>query len=119
MKSTLTLILLSILITGCSRSDAKIHRQIIGSWNGGSMTFEADGSFRAQFPTPAEWTQEQDGTWDVKDGYLIMTVTNSRARNEPVILPVGHVSRCKVTFSDAHTFIYKSPDGRESFSQNR
>ena len=120
MKSTLTFILFSILAMGCTRPDAKMHQQIIGSWNDGSMIFAADGSFRARFTSDSpKWTQEQAGTWDVRDGFLIMTVTNSISQNEPVVVPVGHVARCQITFIDAHTLTYKSTNGRETFTQSR
>jgi hypothetical protein len=114
-----------MLMIGCSGSDAKMRRQIIGSWtarsgSAGSFIFMADGSFRAKFSSDSpQWMQEQDGTWDVKDGFLNMTVTNSTSLNQPIVLPVGHVSHCKVMFIDAHTFTYKNTDGSETFTQTR
>jgi hypothetical protein len=118
MKFILALILLSILVSGCTRPDEKMRRQIIGSWNGGSMTFEADGSFHCKFTGP-KWTQEQYGTWFVRDGFLDMTVTNSTAVNEPVVLPIGHVSHCKILSIDANSFTYSNTKETETFTQTR
>ena len=95
-----------------------MRHQIIGSWNRGSMTFGADGSYHCKFTGPKS-TQEQDGTWGVRDGFLNMTVTNSSAVNEPVVLPVGYVAHCKILSIDAHSFTYLNTEGTETFTQTR
>ena len=75
---------LALVAMGCSR-DAKLHRQVAGTWPvspSGSMTFFPDGSFHftnSFVVSNAILTFSSDGTWDVRDGFLITTITNSIA----------------------------------------
>ncbi|MEJ0088257.1 MAG: hypothetical protein WDM80_00645 [Limisphaerales bacterium] len=122
MRFTLSFILLSLLIVGCGRRDAKMREQICGSWNGGMVTYLADGSwhFHSELVVSnvtLKWTS--DGTWDVKDGYLISITTNSTSENTTEGLPVGvgQVDRFKITFLDAHNLCYTND--RDGFAQHR
>jgi len=104
----MTLILLSLLAAGCGKSDAKLRLQINGAWSvlpSGSMVFYADGSFHftnsyVSNNTMLKWAS--DGMWDVKDGFLIMTVTNSMAVNTDEKPLPGQTSRRKINFVDEH-----------------
>ena len=45
------------------------------------------------------------GTWFVKDGELVMTVTNAHGTGNHGAEPVGSVDRCKIIHVDDHQFI--------------
>jgi hypothetical protein len=108
-----TVILAVVLIaTGCDSRDAKLHRQISGTWPirpSGSMTFFADGRFHftnsfVYSNTTLAWAS--DGTWDVRHGFLITTITNSIAEGTDEKPPVGRTSRYKINFVDEHDLAY-------------
>ena len=130
MRFTLIFILLCLLVTGCYRRDTRLHEEVVGTWkhgDTGKMTLNSDGSFHTIFSytkigstssnDTIEWAQ--DGTWDVKDGFFVFTFTNSTARNAPVAVPVGYVSRCKITSVDDHNLIYQGPNGKDVFVNTR
>jgi hypothetical protein len=112
MRSTLIFILLSLLATGCSSRDAKLREKIVGIWPippSGSLTFLSDGSFhfRNEYVTTnttLKWVS--DGIWDVKDGFLNSTITNSIAENTTEKPSVGDVMHSKINFVDEHNLSY-------------
>jgi hypothetical protein len=127
MRFSIILILLILPVTGCNNHrDARLHMQVAGAWkefgNSGNMTLDSRGSFHARFTSTSsndtkEWAQ--DGTWDVKDGFLIFTTTNGPVRNTPFAAPVGRVARCKITFINNRNMVYLSSDGKNGFSWTR
>gem|GEM_PF-3940998 len=50
------------------------------------------------------WTS--DGTWEVRDGFLITTITNSIASGTDEKAQVGQTSRSKINFIDEHNLCY-------------
>jgi len=119
MRISLIFILLSLMVVGCVRRDVKMREQICGSWNGGMITYFPDGSWHftnggVVSNITLKW--ESYGTWDVKDGYLIDTITNSTSENAEKA-PVGRVSQFKITFLDAHNLC--GTNERGGFSYNR
>jgi hypothetical protein len=119
MRFVLIFILVSLLVAGCSR-DAKLREQIAGKWGkfgeSSEMTFDLDGSFhfRASYVstngilsiTNATLKWASDGTWDVKDGFLICKITNSTSENTIERPSIGDISRSRITFVDAHNLCY-------------
>jgi hypothetical protein len=86
----------------------------------GQMTFDSDGSYHGKFAFGSADGPSQlalDGTWEVRDGYLILTTTNSVAQNAPVKVAIGHVARDKIIFMDAHKLVYTN--GTQTFTQVR
>jgi hypothetical protein len=78
MKYTSLVIALSLLLFGCSRRDAQLQKQVVGSWKtqGASVTsFDSRGTFKVSFP--AHTNQLTQGTWFVKDGAIVITITKS------------------------------------------
>lgn len=80
MKSILTLFALSLLLTACTTttSDAAIRRHMIGVWSLDSdptkvIENRADGSYVMK----RSGIETVKGTWQVKNGYAIGTVTNA------------------------------------------
>jgi len=99
---------LVLIATGCGNRDAKLRQQIAGTWNvapSGSMTFLADGSFHfnnSLFFTNAMLTWASDGTWDVREGFLVTTINHSTAEGTDEKPAVGEISRQKINFVDEH-----------------
>jgi hypothetical protein len=106
MRYTFVFVALSLLLTACSRRDAKLAKQISGSWDSGAddaMAMSSDGSFSETFFHGGR-TNFFAGTWQVKDGFLVFTITNVSA-TEPHA-PVGSVRRFKIDHVDDHELVY-------------
>jgi len=103
---------LVLLVAGCGGRDAKLRQQIAGTWPvppSGSMTFFAGGSFHftnSYVSTKATLTWASDGAWEITDGFLITTITNSIASGTDEKPQVGKTSRSKITFIDEHNLCY-------------
>jgi hypothetical protein len=89
------------------KQDAKLARKIAITWTGeaeaGTIALSPEGSF--------EITRKSDtnifaGTWLIKDGGLIMTLTNAPVINGHSL--AGGVARCKIISMDAHKIVYSS-----------
>ena len=112
MRIYIFIFALALLVAGCGGRDAKLRQQITGTWPvppSGSMTFLAAGSFHftnSYVSTNATLTWASDGTWDVRDGFLITTITNSIASGTDEKAQVGKTSRGKITFIDEHNLCY-------------
>ena len=120
MRFTFTFILLSLLVVGCGNRDAKMREQILGSWNDGTITYLPDGSWHFKNQgvvsnVTLKWAS--DGTWDVKDGILIITTTNSTSENTTERPLVGRIDRNTITFLDAHNLCYTNE--RYGFAYHR
>jgi hypothetical protein len=101
----------SLLVTACDNRDAKLRKEIAGAWthedsdSSGVMILASDSSFKSKWTlafsnTAREWTCE--GTWIVKDGFLVATITNSTAKNSTHTEPVGSIDRLKIIAFDGH-----------------
>ena len=124
MRFTLTFALLSLLLTGCSRRDAVLHKQLTGTWtqgDSGVLTVNSDGSFHSRWTkeltnTTKEWIYE--GEWEVRDGFFITTVTKSEAQNTTNYEPVGIVDRFTVIKVDA-TNLVTELGGKTNYFERR
>ena len=68
-------------------SDARIFKNLPGTWSMsfGSMTVQPDGSYVLQFTvSPTSGLVTNEGTFQVRDGFLIDTVTKSYRTNAQV-----------------------------------
>ena len=120
MRFRLTFILLSLLVAGCGSRDAKLREQIYGSWDGGRIMYLPDGTWHFKNEgvvsnVTLKWAS--DGTWDVKDGFLIIATTNSASENTTEKPLVGSVCRYKITFLDAQNLCYTNE--RTGFASHR
>jgi len=73
------------------------------------MTFLTDGSFHftnSYVSTNAPLTWASDGTWEVRDGFLISTITNSIGSGTDEKPQVGKTSRSKINFIDEHNLSF-------------
>jgi hypothetical protein len=93
-------LLLCLLLNSCGRSDADLQRRIIGAWipegnNGVGLSFAADGSYVSKF-TGSNMELNYFGTWVVRNGFLVITITNISALNWTNSEKVGQIDRCRV-----------------------
>ncbi|HAO79232.1 MAG TPA: hypothetical protein DCQ92_09695 [Verrucomicrobia subdivision 3 bacterium] len=95
-------------------SDAKLARQISGTWTHGelfSQTISPDGSFSTSIGHSNALVTYQ-GTWLVKDQALVMTITNAQGTgSHRAGSPVGSVDSSKIIHVDDHQFAYET-EGR-------
>jgi hypothetical protein len=96
---------LGLLLTACNRHDASFTSQIIGAWpsRGDDWTnttvYNPDGSFLIMKQKPNE-SQVSSGIWQIKDGFLTMTFTNSSITNHNS--PIGMALRYHIVHLDSH-----------------
>lgn len=124
------LIALACSLTACDRPDAKLRKQLIGSWtrdeanrygSGGLITLLADGTFHSHWTNnfakpPARLAFY--GTWDVKDGFILVTSTNVDVRNTTNVPAIGKTERYQilelnpthlVDVGDGQTNVFRRP----------
>ncbi|MEJ0088235.1 MAG: hypothetical protein WDM80_00530 [Limisphaerales bacterium] len=113
MRFALSFFMMSLLLTGCNHHDAELRQKITGTWtvnsNGinGTISVASDGSFISKFSViGTKITSEliYQGTWRVKDGVLITTITNVDGL-EPHE-PVGKIRNMKILHMDEHEMAY-------------
>ena len=67
--------------------DERIYKNLAGTWtmSFGSLTVRPDGSYVLAFTvSPTSGVVTNEGTFQVRDGFLIDTVTKSYRKNAPV-----------------------------------
>jgi hypothetical protein len=109
MKTILTFILLSFLLTGCSRRDATIQKELTGAWtrhsgNGFSVTnvIAPDGSYHCQLAGGSNGPVDiLEGTLIAKDGVLIDTVTKDSETNQQT----PRVMQWQIVHIDRHELV--------------
>jgi hypothetical protein len=111
MRFVLTILTLSLLLTACGRRDVKLGRQITGTWTNSSgryiETISSNGSFALTIGTINDRVTYQ-GTWLIKDGEFVTTVTNEQVTGNYKAGPVGAVARIKILQVTDHQFFYES-----------
>jgi hypothetical protein len=126
MKQTLTVFLLGLIFAACSGPNAKVDRQITGTWYKDvpfnperfswivpSRTFSADGSFSQSSGPPSDCVTYQ-GTWFVKGHECVMTFTNLHCTGITCGAgPLPIVDRCKIVSLDDHNFVFVASNGRK------
>jgi PBP1b-binding outer membrane lipoprotein LpoB len=78
MKFTLLVLTLCLFLAGCSRHDAQLQKSVTGTWTNEAIavSFLSDGTFTVRPSNPAH-TNVSQGSWLVKDGALVCTMTHS------------------------------------------
>jgi hypothetical protein len=112
MKYAIAFLCLSLLLTACDRHDAKLRKQITGTWAEDhffDMTLASDGRFASRL-TQATNVFTFEGTWLVKDDVLVMSITNATGTSSHV--SAGSVDRMKIISVDDHHLVYKAPPGQ-------
>jgi hypothetical protein len=115
MKYAITFLALSFLLMGCNR-DAKLTKEIPGTWKhdgvstgssqdtyASTMTISRDGTFSYfRLWNEKPLTNTYAGTWQVKGGFMLLTLTN---RSGPHPLPRNAVIKSKIIRLDDHEFV--------------
>ena len=110
MKIASTVVALGLLLTACSRHDSQPSLRITGTDKyeatgaGVEMAISPDGSWFTR-NTAAGHTNTYSGTWQIEDGFLVMTLTNSPNPNHPA--SAEDIVRFKIVHLDKHQLIYK------------
>jgi hypothetical protein len=112
MKTILTFVLLSFLIAGCSRRDATIQKELIGTWyrdfgHGFQITnvIAADGSYRVQVVGLNNITVgTSEGSLIAKNGVLIDTLIKNSNTN----VQTPKVVQWQIIHIDKHELIMSS-----------
>jgi hypothetical protein len=95
-------------------SDATIRRTLPGTWvaQGGSSTCirDADGHFVAQLA--GRHTGRMEGTWQIQDGFLIDSITNSTLTTH-----VPYTIRAQILRMDGHELAVQDDAKTISISQ--
>ena len=94
---------LSLLLAGCNKtpSDAAIRRQIVGAWTYNQdevLTIAPDGSWSIM-ESSNSLTSTYAGTSQIKNGILIMTMTNAPSK--------GGIAKCRILHVDDHQLVYE------------
>jgi hypothetical protein len=133
MKSKYLVVILSLITIGLpfawsasepqhDLTDDDIRQKIVGTWlvethlsNGNSVigteTILLSNSMVSKATLTIGDTKEEleyNATWQVKDGYLIETVTKSNSEG----IPLGKITRDKVVTLDDNVFIFQTESGR-------
>jgi hypothetical protein len=100
IKYPVVCLFMCFLLNSCGRSDAELQRRIIGTWipegnEGVGLSISADGSFFTKFTGP-NMKLNYFGTWAVRDGFLVLTITNISELNWTNSEKVGQIDRCRV-----------------------
>jgi hypothetical protein len=105
MRVTLIILGLSLLLTACSRSDADLRRQVVGTWTReetSTMNIAPNGGYTLVAREPNR-TNLFAGTWQIRNGVFILTLTNAPAA--PGGSRVGTVELYTIEFVDDHQLV--------------
>ena len=97
-------------------SDADIRQKVVGTWTvgmqsaggisiKGTVTIASDGGFVSSMTIVGHDSKQEvsyEGTWQVKGGALIETVTKSDSK----MTPVGVVTRDRIISVDEYQLVY-------------
>ena len=111
VKTILTFVLLSFLITGCSRRDATIQKELAGTWHRAAGGFQvtnviaADGSYQVQVVGLNNVTVGiTEGSLIAKNGLLIDTMTKNSNTN----VQTPKVVQWQIVHIDKHELVMSS-----------
>jgi hypothetical protein len=110
---------LLLLLIGCGHKDnsrdVELRQKIVGTWlpypqsNGDTVAIMSGGNFVSKFATVRTNGPKNliySGTWLVKNGYWITTITNVSGSDE-LHEPVGSEGRSEIVSVNEHEFVYE------------
>jgi hypothetical protein len=118
MKNTHIILALGLLLAGCSQRDAELTKNVQGSWKhegtsardastySSSTTISPDGTFsytRQRNEKPL--TYSMAGTWKIRDGFMLMTITNRS--DQDIGGKLGEISKWRIIRLDEHQIVYE------------
>ena len=125
MRFVLILLALSLFLTGCGH-DSKLTKKIPGSWQHEGTSIQGTDTFTSMMTISPDgtfsyfrvWNEKSltntfAGTWQIRDGFMFMTVTNRSGPNPHV--PPGAVIKSKIIRLDDHQFVEET-DGITNIS---
>jgi hypothetical protein len=121
VRISLESLIFALVLAGCGRPEAKVDRSLAGNWvlewvapDGAQVetkdTFGTDGHWTCHntFTLSNQvTTDEAQGTVEIKDGFLIRTVTNSSDRSGA---PLPWTSRSLIVRTNDHELVLKQDD---------
>lgn len=115
------IVALSLPLFGCSRSDANLQKEVVGTWALGShtnfeMTLSPDGSFVSQWTTTNK-SLTYGGTWKIQNGSMFATITNCIAKGYTNFEGVGSVDRYEIIRADSTSLVYSNDNQIISFER--
>ena len=110
MKFTPIVFAVCLLLTGCSRHDAKLADQVAGTWMSAHTvwTLSPDGSFHSLLAGTNDNVIKEaiyDGTWSVQDGFLVTTITKRSSHNLTNLASIGQVDHQKIVRLDSTSLV--------------
>jgi hypothetical protein len=125
MRFALTLLTLSLLLTGCSR-DSKLTKKIPGTWKREGTSTQGTDTFTSTMTISPNstfsyfrlWNERQltntfAGTWQIRGGVMFMTLTNRSGPNPHV--PAGAIVKSRIIRLDDHQMVQEE-DGITNLS---
>lgn len=117
------LLLASLSLASADDKDAKLQQQIIGTWardNTGEMSICTNGSIHSKYSRvypnmTKSWNFE--GTWQIRDGYCIVTTTNATAIGTTKLAPVGSTDRAKIIKLDDKSLVWEIDNETITFNR--
>ena len=125
---------LVLVLAACDRpakppaisEDSKLRSLLIGDWPQSKytgMTFFSDGSFYSRWlptndPIRKQWITE--GTWQVKNGFLVLTTTNAIAKPTTNRV-IGSIERLKILSAESNRVAFiasTSLNSKDVFTTN-
>jgi hypothetical protein len=89
-------------------NDAELRQRVVGSWIGPSdnleLTMSSDGSYVSKFMREG-MDYAYEGTWKIKDGFLITTLTANKSTNTKHTMHVGSVESFRIVHVDDQELI--------------
>jgi hypothetical protein len=123
---SLLLLMTSALLLSAAEelTDEKLREKLVGEWIvdvqtpnykiRGTATLKSDGTVISQavftrLPSEQKFAMSYEGTWEVKDGYIIETVSKS---SHTQFIAVGLVTKDKIHSIDDQAFEYLTEQGK-------
>lgn len=107
VRRAIHLIVFGLLLIGCNDRESSFRNRLVGTWayrnknykKYSVVTFFSDGRVNSKWTLVSsndtkEWSYQ--GTWKVRDGILIFTVTNGSAKNSTNLAAIGTVERYNI-----------------------
>ncbi len=88
------------MLTACKKSDTKLSQQVPGTWTRDSsdiLVIDSDGSWSIK-PSSGSPKNIYAGTWHIKGGILIMTMTNASSNG---------FAKSRILRVDDHQLVYQ------------
>jgi hypothetical protein len=118
----IVLAVISVLVWEHTRpaNDIEIRSKVSGSWFSDipktMWNFAPDGSWTYSQPGHGQKDSSAAGTWQIKDGVLIVTTTNDSITTGQSL--VGRVLQSKIVRVDSHQLV-EDIEGGETITLNR